>query len=76
MPAYTGLMMPLLLTLIQRRGKIYFGILNNPASFLLKKSNYTLLFMRPYVTNTKKIYEEALLLSDFVSKYKLENLHS
>ena len=48
----------------------------NPSSFLLKKLNYTLLFMRRYI-NIKKLNEEALILPEFISKikfkYRLEN---
>ena len=55
--------------------ELLFGI-PNPSSVLLKKLNYTLLFMRRSI-NIRKLNEEALILTDFISKiksrYRLEN---
>ena len=47
----------------------------NPYSFLLKKLNYTLLFMRRYI-NIKKLNEEALTRPEFISKISTGKYHS
>ena len=50
--------------------ELLFGIFNNSMP-LLKKFNYTLLFIKRHIY-TRKLNEEALLLSDFIKKIKFK----